>query len=54
MENKNKRYRTILADPPWDIHQGGNYGAINHYNLMTLDRIKNMPIADLCEDDAHC
>jgi len=49
-----QRYKTILADPPWNIQQGGNYGAIKHYNLMTLDQIKAMPVADLCEDDAHC
>lgn len=49
-----KLYKTIMADPPWDIHQGGNYGAINHYDLMTLERIKAMPVADLCEKDAHC
>ena len=49
-----KKYRTIMADPPWSIHQSGNYGAINHYNLMMLDQIKAMPVADLCEEDAHC
>jgi len=49
-----KKYKTILADPPWDICQKGSYGAIHKYNLMTLDRIKAMPIADLVEDDAHC
>jgi len=52
--NKKKLYRTIMADPPWDIHQYGNYGAIHHYNLMTLEQIKAMPVADLCEPDAHC
>ncbi|MCL1876570.1 cytosine methyltransferase, partial [Candidatus Saccharibacteria bacterium] len=35
-----KKYRTILADPPWDIQQKGTYGAVHHYDLMTLDRIK--------------
>ena len=49
-----QKYKTILADPPWDIQQKGAYGAVNHYDLMTLDRIKAMPIADLVEDDAHC
>lgn len=48
------KYKTILADPPWDIQQKGNYGAIKHYNLMTLDRIKAMPVSDLVEDDSHC
>jgi N6-adenosine-specific RNA methylase IME4 len=49
-----KKYRTILADPPWDICQRGNYGAVNHYNLMSLERIKAMPVAELCEENAHC
>lgn len=48
-----KKYRTILADPPWDINQRGNYGAIKHYDLMSLERIKAVPVADLCEDHAH-
>lgn len=48
-----KRYRTILADPPWDINQRGRYGAENHYELMPLDRIKAMPVESLCEDNAH-
>jgi len=48
-----KKYRTILADPPWDINQRGTYGAVHKYNLMSLDSIKAMPIADLVEEDAH-
>jgi N6-adenosine-specific RNA methylase IME4 len=47
------RFRTILADPPWDIGQAGHLGAEAHYNLMTLNRIKSMPVADLAEDNAH-
>lgn len=53
MDTNSKKYRTILADPPWDINQRGNYGAIKHYDLMSLERIKAMPLADLCEDNAH-
>ena len=48
-----KKYKTILADPPWDIEQKGARGASRHYDLMTLDEIKKMPIADLAEDEAH-
>lgn len=35
-------FDTILADPPWDVEQGGKYGANQHYDLMTLTRIKEM------------
>ena len=51
-----KKYRTILADPPWDIHQRGKYNtrsAESHYELMPLARIKAMPVADLCRENSH-
>lgn len=47
------RYRTILADPPWDVLQRGHYGAEQHYNLMSLDQIAAMPVGDLATEDAH-
>ena len=48
-----RKYRTILADPPWDINQKGKYGAGKHYELMKLDRIKAMPVADFSEENEH-
>lgn len=48
------QYRTILADPPWDIQQQGGRGADRHYPLMSLERIKAMPIAELAAPDSHC
>ena len=51
-ENKTK-YSTIMADPPWSRNQTGNFGALKHYSLMELEDIKNMPVADLCEENAH-
>lgn len=56
MDTNSKKYRTILADPPWQINQRGknsNRSAEHHYELMPLDRIKAMPVVDLCEDNAH-
>jgi N6-adenosine-specific RNA methylase IME4 len=53
MSRQRRRYRTILADPPWDIEQRGTRGASEHYPLMSLERITAMPVADLAEDDAH-
>lgn len=56
MDTNSKKYKTILADPPWDINQRGKSNvrsAESHYALMPLDRIKAMPVADLCEDNAH-
>lgn len=52
--NKPKvRFKTIMADPPLDVNQKGRLGACTHYNLMTLDQIKSMPVADFAEDNAH-
>jgi len=48
------KYATVLADPPWNVEQKGARGASRHYNLEPLDRIKAIPVADLCEKDAHC
>ena len=53
LETSNTKYKTCLADPPWDINQKGKRGAASHYQLMSLDQIKAMPVADLCEKNAH-
>lgn len=47
------KFRTIMADPPWEIGQKGRYGARDHYSLLPLDQIKALPVADLAEDNAH-
>jgi N6-adenosine-specific RNA methylase IME4 len=52
--NIRRRFKTILADPPWDVQQQGHLGAAAHYRLMTLEKIKQMPVVDLAADDAHC
>lgn len=48
-----RRYRTIIADPPWITGQNGKLGAEQYYALMDIDAIKAMPVADLAEDNAH-
>jgi N6-adenosine-specific RNA methylase IME4 len=53
MSTNKKLYKTLLIDPPWNVEQSGKYGAINHYSLMTLEQIKNMPISDLCDESSH-
>ena len=50
------KFRTIVADPPWQKNQsaGGSYGgAIKYYDLMSLERVKDMPVARLADDNAH-
>ena len=48
-----KRYPTLMADPPLDVGQTSNKGAIMHYPLMSLEQIKAMPVADFAADNAH-
>lgn len=51
VEVQPRRFRTILADPPWANQF--SYGTVPHYSVMTMRRIKAMPVSDLAEDDAH-
>jgi N6-adenosine-specific RNA methylase IME4 len=46
-------FRTILADPPWATFQTGARGAVTHYNLMTIQQIKAMPVKALAAEDSH-
>lgn len=53
-----KRYNIIYADPPWGYKNkpsknGTSRGfAGNHYELMTLDEIQNLPINNITENNA--
>jgi len=47
-----KSVHCFYGDPPWSRHQKGRLGAIQHYDLMTLDQIKQMPIKYLAADDS--
>ena len=53
MELPNKKYNIIYADPPWQYKRNGGKSAESIYNVMDLDDIKNMPIQDITEDQAH-
>jgi N6-adenosine-specific RNA methylase IME4 len=48
-----QRFRTILADPPWDVYQRGSRGAIQHYPLMSIEHICSLQVAPLATDDSH-
>lgn len=58
------KYRTIVADPPWQYERmGGNYawrqgcpsGETLHldYPTMPVEEIAALPVADLADKDAH-
>lgn len=53
-----KRFRTILADPPWQFQNRTGKMAPEHrrlsrYETMSLADIQAMPVADLLDDAAH-
>ena len=54
-----KRYRTIVADPPWaavlrpPIRYDGNATAENSYGTMTNEEIMAMPVGLWVQDNAH-
>lgn len=47
------KYRTIMADPPWDIQQTGNRGASRHYPVMSAQAICSLRVDKLADTDAH-
>lgn len=59
------RYRTIVADPPWDLKGGPLIGGVGEgfqfdgpersrdlpYSVLSVDALKAMPVADLADTD---
>lgn len=51
-----KKYQVIYADPPWAFNSkrtGGNMksGAGQHYDCMTIDDLKALPVEQLADDN---
>lgn len=54
-----KKFRTILADPPWQFQNrtgkmAPEHKRLNRYGTMKLEEIKALPVSQVCEDTAHC
>lgn len=48
------RYRTIVADPPWQFQSSTMRGAAErHYPTMPLEEIAALNVRDQAEEDAH-
>ncbi len=58
--NTDKKYNIIYADPPWEYNDkmkmqgvhGMIRGAESFYSTMNLEQIKQLPINQICYDDA--
>lgn len=53
-----RRFRTILADPPWQFANrtgkiAPEHRRLSRYGTMTLGEIKELPVDDFAEDTAH-
>lgn len=53
-----QRFKTILADPPWQFQNRTGKVAPEHrrlsrYGTMTLDEIKALPVASVTDDTTH-
>ncbi len=50
--NTSRKYNVIYADPPWRYSDRKCNGACEfHYDTMTLQQIKDLPVPQLCEKD---
>lgn len=51
-----KKYNIIYADPPWTYKvwskKGKGRSAESHYHCMTKEEIQNLPVKNICTDDA--
>lgn len=56
MENVNKKYKIIYADPPWQYHVWGKKGDVRsaerHYRTHKVDDLKALNIPAIC--DKNC
>lgn len=53
-----QKFRTVLADPPWQFQNRTGKVAPEHrrlsrYETLSLDEIKKLPVQSICEDTAH-
>ena len=49
-----KKYQIIYADPPWLFRvrseKGNKRSATNHYDVMSIQDIKDMPVQDIADE----
>lgn len=58
MNNINKKYDIIYADPPWQYNKRTNNktkyggGAMGHYKTMHIEDIKKLPVQNICNNNS--
>ena len=55
-EPQSGAYRAVLADPPWRSQQTGRFGAVQHYALMSDERILGLGAAvrEVAAEQSFC
>lgn len=53
-----KKYKTILADPPWQFQNrtgkvAPEHKRLNRYPTMTLEEIKALPVQEVADENSH-
>ena len=53
-----RKFKTILADPPWQFQNrtgkiAPEHKRLNRYGTLTLEEIKSLPVASAADDTAH-
>lgn len=53
-----KKFKTVLADPPWQFQNrtgkvAPEHKRLNRYGTMTLPEIKALPVSDIVDKTAH-
>lgn len=45
------KYNIIYADPPWQYYKGGYKNQEQHYDSLTIEELKQMPLDDIAADN---
>lgn len=45
------KYQIIYADPPWQYYKGGYKNQEQHYDSLSVEELKQMPLDDLAADN---
>ncbi len=53
-----RKFRTVLADPPWQFQNktgkiAPEHRRLNRYSTMSLERICSLPVSQIVEEPAH-
>jgi N6-adenosine-specific RNA methylase IME4 len=54
-EEKYRKYRVLLADPPWEYgNKSTRNAASKQYQTQSVTDICDMPFSQMCMDDSYC